>query len=156
MRNPPMRLFAVMAAGAWLAGLPAGAQEQPAPPPAEQGAVSARSRVLELAGAFANEGYKVRDGFWSGVLEPGKPLFLEINCFAGNEYWVSAAAIAPARKITLATFNGKGEMLAGGETHEDGPTAAAGILPTTSGRYFVRLELTEGEKADFCLVYSYK
>lgn len=148
MKFPTILSLTVL--GAWL---PATAQEQP--PPAEQGAVSARSRVLELAGAFANEGYKVRDGFWSGVLEPGKPLFLEINCFAGNEYWVSAAAIAPARKITLTAFDGKGQALTG-ETHEDGPTAAAGILPTTSGRYFVRIELTEGDKADFCLAYSYK
>jgi len=43
-----------------------------------------------------------------------------------------------------------------GERYQDGPTAAAGVIAQTSGRYFVRVTLTKGEKADFCLVYSYK
>ncbi len=116
---------------------------------------TARSKVLELAGAFANDGYKVRDGYWSGVLEPGKPQILEVNLFAGNAYWFSAAAVAPARKLSVTLFDENGRPVAG-EVFGDGATAAAGLLPDASGRYFVRLELVEGDKADFCLVYSYK
>ena len=116
---------------------------------------TARSKVLELAGAFANDGYKVRDGYWSGVLEPGKPQILEVNLFAGNAYWFSAAATAPARKLSVTLFDENGRPVEG-EIFQDGVTAAAGLLPDASGRYFVRLELVEGDKADFCLVYSYK
>lgn len=116
---------------------------------------TARSKVLELAGAFANDGYKVRDGYWSGVLEPGKPQVLEVNLFAGNAYWFSAAALAPARKLSVTLFDENGRPVTG-EIFQDGSTAAAGLLPDASGRYFVRLELVEGDKADFCLVYSYK
>lgn len=116
---------------------------------------TARSKVLELAGAFANDGYKVRDGFWSGVLEPGKPQILEVNLFAGNAYWFSAAALAPARKLSVTLFDENGRSVTG-EIFQDGSTAAVGLLPDASGRYFVRLELVEGDKADFCLVYSYK
>lgn len=116
---------------------------------------TARSKVLELAGAFANDGYKVRDGYWSGVLEPGKPQILEVNLFAGNAYWFSAAALAPARKLSVTLFDENGRPVTG-EIFQDGSTAAAGLLPDASGRYFVRLELVEGDKADFCLVYSYK
>jgi len=116
---------------------------------------TSRSKVLELAGAFANDGYKIRDGYWSGVLEPGKPQVLEVNLFSGNAYWFCAAAVAPARKLSVTLFDENGRPVEG-EIFQDGSTAAAGLLPDASGRYFVRLELVEGDKADFCLVYSYK
>ena len=116
---------------------------------------TARSKVLELASAFANDGFKIRDGYWSGVLEPGKPQILEVNLFAGNAYWFSAAAPAPAKKLSVTLFDENGRPVEG-KAYQDGSTAAAGLLPDVSGRYFVRLDLVEGEKADFCMVYSYK
>ena len=135
------------------AALPAGAQ-QPAASPAETD-VSARSKALELAGAFSNDGYKIRDGYWSGEIEPGRPQFLEVNLFAGNEYWFSAAATPPARKIAVSVFDENGKPVEF-QTYEDGPVAAAGFLPASSGRYFVKLSAVEGEKSQFCLLYSYK
>lgn len=117
--------------------------------------VTARSKVLELAGAFSNDGYKIRDGYWSGILEPGKPQFLEVNLFAGNSYWFSVAALAPARKLSVSLFDENGRPLEE-EIFQDGLAAAAGLVPDVSGKYFVRVELVEGDKSDFCLVYSYK
>lgn len=117
--------------------------------------VTVRSKVLELAGAFANDGYKIRDGYWSGVLEPGKPQILEVNLFAGNSYWFSSATMPPARKVAVTIFDENGRPLEG-ESYQEDATAASGLVADASGRYFVRLELVEGEKADFCLVYSYK
>lgn len=117
--------------------------------------VSARSKALELAGAFSNDGYKIRDGFWAGEIEPDRPQFLEVNLFAGNEYWFSAAATPPARKIAVAVFDENGQPV-DFQTYEDGPVAAAGFAPESSGRFFVRLSAVEGEKSQFCLLYSYK
>lgn len=138
------------------------AEEKPAPPtpvpsatPTPETDVSARSRALELAGAFSNDGYKIRDGYWPGELEPSKPAFLEVNLFAGNEYWFSAAATPPARKITVAVFDGEGKPV-DFQVYEDGQSAAAGFVPEVSGRYFVKVALLEGEKSQFCLLYSYK
>jgi hypothetical protein len=124
---------------------------QDAPPPT----VTVRSRALDLAGAFANDGYKLRDGFWSGILEAGKPQFLEVNLFSGNEYWFSVAAPAPSGKLSVTLFDENGRPVEG-ETYQDGASAAAGLVPGTSGKYFVRVELVGGDKAEFCLVYSYK
>lgn len=125
------------------------------PPAGDSQLATPRSKVLELAGAFANDGYKIRDGYWAGTLEPAKPQFLEVNLFAGNSYWFSAAAIAPGRKLSVTLFDENGLPLTG-EIFQDGATAAAGLVPDASGRYFVRVELVEGDKAEFCLVYSYK
>jgi len=122
-------------------------------PPAET--VTTRSRALELAGAFANDGYKIRDGFWSGTLEPGKPQFLQVNLFAGNEYWFSVASLVPTAKLSVGVFDESG-LPVQGEVFQDGATAAAGVIADASGKYFIRLEVAEGDKAEFCLVYSYK
>ncbi len=61
---------------------------------------SARSAALELAGAFSNDGYKIRDGYYFGALEPGKSTLIEVNLFAGNEYWFCAAGNAPVVSST--------------------------------------------------------
>jgi len=130
------------------------AQENKDPTPVETD-VSARSKALELAGAFSNDGYKIRDGYWSGELELNRPKFLEVNLFSGNEYWFSGAMVPPARKIAVALFDENGKPVEF-QPYEDGPMAAAGFVPEVSGRYFVKLSLLEGEKSQFCLLYSYK
>ena len=38
--------------------------------------VAARNTALELAGAFGNDGFKLRDGNWAGTIAPGKPQVL--------------------------------------------------------------------------------
>jgi hypothetical protein len=132
------------------------AQENPSPSPAAaESDVSARSKALELAGAFSNDGYKIRDGYWPGEIEPDRPQFLEVNLFSGNEYWFSAAVNSPGRKMAISVFDEKGKPVEF-QTYEDGQVAAAGFLPEISGRYFVKLSLLEGNKAQFCLLYSYK
>ena len=132
------------------------AQQDPPPTPgAPETDVSARSKALELAGAFSNDGYKIRDGYWPGEIEPNRSPFLEVNLFSGNEYWFSAAVNPPGRKIAVAVFNEMGKPM-DFQTYEDGQVAAAGFVPEVSGRYYVKLTLLEGEKAQFCLLYSYK
>jgi len=132
------------------------AQVGPSPTPAAPDTdVSARSKALELAGAFSNDGYKIRDGYWPGEIEPNRPQFLEVNLFAGNEYWFSAAVNPPGRKIAVSVFNETGKPT-DFQTYEECQVAAAGLVPEVSGRYYVKLTLLEGEKAQFCLLYSYK
>ena len=148
------RLMQILVAAAVLAGVHA--QENPSPSPAAaESDVSARSKALELAGAFSNDGYKIRDGYWPGEIEQNRPQFLEVNLFSGNEYWFSAAINPPGRKIAVSVFNEKGKPV-DFQTYEDGQVAAAGFLPEVSGRYYVKLALLEGDKAQFCLLYSYK
>lgn len=42
------------------------AQDPSPPQPPTESDLSARSKALELAGAFSNDGYKIRDGYWPG------------------------------------------------------------------------------------------
>ena len=61
--------------------------------PAESdGQVAAREVALEMAGAFTNDGYKIRDGHWSGLLKPDAAQVIVVNLYAGNQYYFSASA----------------------------------------------------------------
>jgi hypothetical protein len=116
---------------------------------------AARKVAYEVAGAFTNDGFKLRDGFWSGKIEPKKSQVLQVNLYAGNQYWFSLGTSTQAKKVSLSVFDETGKPLAFEPFAEEGK-AAAGFAPTVSGAYYVKVEELEGENASFCLLYSYK
>jgi hypothetical protein len=133
-----------------------GLHAQDAAPVADDAAeAQTRSAALELAGAFSNDGYKTRDGFYFSTLEPGKSALIEVNLFAGNEYWFCVAGGAPAKKLTVDVFDENGKPVQQ-QSYGDGSTAAAGVVAGASGKYLVRVKLAEGETSPFTFLYSYK
>jgi hypothetical protein len=117
--------------------------------------VEAHRSVLDLSGAFSNEGFKLRDGHWVGTVKPKERTLIAVNLYAGNQYWFAAAANEKAKKISVDLFDENGKQLVT-ETYNSGEKAAAGFSPQSSGQYFVSLGLIEGDATTFCLVYSYK
>jgi hypothetical protein len=117
--------------------------------------VEAHRHVLDLTGAFSNEGFKLRDGHWAGQIKPSERAVIAVNLYAGNEYWFSAAANTKAKKISVDLYDESGKPLTT-EVFNEGERASAGYSPTSSGQYFVAVSLLEGEPTTFCLVYSYK
>jgi hypothetical protein len=123
--------------------------------------VDARRAGLDLAGAFSNDGFEIRDGHWEGSLEPKQSCLVQVNLYAGNEYWFVTAAAADTGKLVVTLFDEEGKPVetepyedAAGEGH--GPRAAAGFAPEVSGPYYVRVELPEGKPCAFALLYCYK
>ena len=117
--------------------------------------VEAHKQVLDLTGAFSNEGFKLRDGHWAGQIKPSERALIAVNLYAGNQYWFSAAAAnAKAKKIAVDLYDESGKPLTT-ENYSEGERASAGFSPTTSGQYFVAVSV-EGEPSTVCLVYSYK
>jgi hypothetical protein len=117
--------------------------------------VAARKLALEIAGAFSNDGFKLRDGNWGGKFEPGKPALIQVNLYAGNQYWFTVGATEPAKKVVVTVFDETGKLVAS-EPYNDTSVAAAGFAPTNSGPYYIKLEVAEGKPAVFCLIYSYR
>jgi hypothetical protein len=117
--------------------------------------VQARKDALDVAGAFSNDGFKIRDGHWCGIVKPHDHSLVALNLYAGNEYWFSAAATEPAKKIAVSVYDETGKQVTT-ESYDNGEKAAAGLAPPRSGEYFVSVDLLEGEQSSFCLVYSYK
>ena len=117
--------------------------------------VAARQVALELAGAFSNDGFKLRDGHWAGTIAPNENKVIAVNLYAGNQYWFSAGATDEAKKLAVEVFDEAGSSVAI-EKYDAGTKAAAGLSVTNSGQYFIRLRVTEGQPAAVCFVYSYK
>jgi hypothetical protein len=116
--------------------------------------VRARKDALDVAGAFSNDGFKIRDGHWCGVVKPHEHALVAVNLYAGNQYWFSAATAEPAR-IAVSVYDESGKQVTT-ESYNNGEKAAAGFSPANSGQYFVSVDLVEGDGGSFCLVYSYK
>jgi len=117
--------------------------------------VEARKSALDLAGAFTNDGFKIRDGHWCGTIKPHDHALIAVNLYAGNQYWFSAGATEEAKKIAVSVYDEGGKQVTT-EGYNAGEKAAAGFSPTNSGQYFVSVDLVEGQEGSFCLVYSYK
>ena len=114
----------------------------------------ARKVALDLAGAFSNDGFKIRDGHWTGPAKPNEPAVVAVNLYAGNQYWFSVGA-DQAKKIAVRVYDENGQPMSA-ESYEDEEKAAAGFSPTLSGQYYVSIAPSEGDTGTFCLVYSYK
>jgi hypothetical protein len=117
--------------------------------------VEARKTALDLAGAFTNDGFKLRDGHWVGTVQPQRPTVVAVNLYAGNQYWFTAGAADPARKVDVEIYDEAGHEVAT-ENYEQGEKAAAGLSPKNSGEYYVSVSLRDGGPGSVCLVCSYK
>ena len=117
--------------------------------------VEARKAALDLAGAFSNDGFKIRDGHWSGMIKPREHTLIAVNLYAGNHYWFSVGATEKAKKLAVSVYDESGQQVVT-ESYSAGDKAAAGFSPTNSGQYFVSVGLIEGEESGVCFLYSYK
>src|SRR5262247_2344673 len=66
--------------------------------------VSARKDALELAGAFGNDGFKIRDGHSCGVLKPHDHALIAVNLYAGDQYWFSVGTAEPLKKVAVSLY----------------------------------------------------
>jgi hypothetical protein len=117
--------------------------------------VGARKDALELAGAFGNDGFKIRDGHSCGVLKAHDHALIAVNLYAGNQYWFSVGTTEPLKKVAVSLYDETGHQMTT-ENFSEGDKAAAGFAPENSGQYFVSVDSVEDQEGSFCLVYSYK
>lgn len=126
-----------------------------ASPASGDAVITCRRAALELAGAWTNDGFRLRERSWAGILPAGKPALARVNLLAGNRYWFSAATNAASTKLAAAIYTEIGTPVPA-ETYQDGPLAAVGFAPSESGTYLIAISESSGTPVPFCLVYSYK
>ena len=117
--------------------------------------VAARKLAYDVAGAFTNEGFKMRDGVWNGKVDVQKSKLIQVNLYAGNQYWFSLGVTPTAKKVAVSIYDENGKALAF-EPFAEESKAAAGFAPNVSGTYYIKVAELEGEPSSFCLLYSYK
>ena len=117
--------------------------------------VNARKDALELAGAFGNDGFKIRDGHSCGMLKAHDHALIAVNLYAGNQYWFSVGITEPLKKVGVSVYDETGKQMTT-ENFSNEDTAAAGFAPDNSGQYYVSVDSVGDQEGTFCLVYSYK
>jgi hypothetical protein len=117
--------------------------------------VAARRAALDLAGAWTNDGFKLRDGYVGGSLKAGESKLVRVNLYAGNQYWFTAAGNEKVNKLSVHVFDDTGKPVMFEAFQEEG-RAAAGFSPVASGPYLIKVQQLEGEPGTFALVYSYR
>jgi hypothetical protein len=117
--------------------------------------VIARRSALEVAGAFGNDGFKIRDGHSCAVLKPHDRALIAVNLYAGNQYWFSVGTAEPLKKVAVSVYDESGKQMTTENLNED-DKVAAGFAPENSGQYYISVDPAEGQEGTFCLVYSYK
>jgi hypothetical protein len=115
----------------------------------------AHSEVLDLAGAFQNDGFKLRDGTWYAQVSQSHPLTLQVNLYSGNAYWFSVAGADGSTGFTVSVFDDHGNPVEV-QTYQKDNKAAAGFSPDASGLYYVEVSSSAQAATTFCLIYSYK
>ena len=115
----------------------------------------AHSEVLDLAGAFQNDGFKLRDGTWYAKVSQGHPQTLQVNLYSGNAYWFSVAGAEGSPGPTVSVFDDHGNPVEV-QTYQKDNKAAAGFSPDASGLYYVEVSSSAQAATTFCLIYSYK
>jgi hypothetical protein len=117
--------------------------------------VAARSDVLDLAGAFQNDGFKIRDGNYFGQISKDHAQIVAVNLYSGHAYWFTVSTGQKADKLKVTLFDDSGKPVSY-MPYQAGPRAAAGFSPDASGLYYVKVAVEDGQPATFCLIYSYK
>ena len=67
--------------------------------------VTARSDVLDLAGAFQNDGFKIRDGNFLGQISKDHSQIVAVNLYSGNAYWFTASTGQKSDKLKVSLFD---------------------------------------------------
>ena len=115
----------------------------------------AHSEVLDLAGAFQNDGFKLRDGTWYAQVSKDHPKAIQVNLYSGNAYWFSVAGAESSAGFTVSVFDDHGNPVEV-QSYQKDNKAAAGFSPDASGLYYVEVSSSAPAATTFCLIYSYK
>ncbi len=130
--------------------------QSPGPSPAAaEPAPGLRPALYDLAGALGNEGFKVRDGVWSGILQDGKPRHVALNLFAGNQYWFCAASSAPGESPSITLRDPSGQAVDLVPFKRD-KVSAAGVTAGATGRYILEIGGSARGSREICVLYLFK
>jgi hypothetical protein len=114
-----------------------------------------RSDVLDLAGAFQNDGFKIRDGTWFAKTSKDHSATIAVNLYTGNAYWFSAAGPKSTTDLKITIYDSGGRPVSS-EPYRSENKIASGFSPDASGLYYVRVSSDASKPTSFCLIYSYK
>src|SRR3984893_5035514 len=90
--------------------------------------VTARSDVIDLAGAFQNDGFKSRDGNFLGQISKDHSQSGGLNLYSGTPNGFTASTVKKVDKLKVSLFDDAGKPVSY-MPYQSGSRAAAGFSP---------------------------
>jgi hypothetical protein len=117
----------------------------------------AHSMAMELATAYVEKGFAVRQDYWSGEVKSGQSKQVKAQLFKGNEYWFFLGCDADSCELELKIVDAKGKPLHT-ETKTIKGAVGVRILPPKTGSYAIvfTIKSTDVAKPHWALAYAYR
>ena len=118
----------------------------------------AQSFALQAAEPYVKEGFQVREDYWGGDLGAEEKKAVRQQLFKGNEYWFWLGTEVDRAKISVHIYDSDGKLAEEPDGCDKGHSAAAHIIPKTTGSYFiiVSVEKSPEERTHWALVYGFR
>jgi hypothetical protein len=118
----------------------------------------AHTFAMEAAVSAVEEGFTVREDYWSGEIKSGEPKIIKHQLFKGNEYWFWLGSAFDGSKPLVKVYDEDGKLVQVESTRTD-HMAAARVLPPKTGTYLIYVVVespNKGEMVDWALAYGYR
>src|SRR5499427_89664 len=118
----------------------------------------AQSFALQAAEPYVKQGFQVREDYWAGDLAPGEKKAVRQQLFKGDEYWFWLGTEVDHAKVSVHIYDSDGELAEQPDSWAKDNTAAAHIIPKTTGSYFiiVRVEESPAPRTHWALAYGFR
>ena len=120
--------------------------------------VYARAFALLAAEPYVKQGFYVREDYWTGDLASGGRKAIRQQLFKGNEYWFWLGTEVDHAKVSVHIYNSDGKLAEQPDSWAKEHTAAAHIIPKTTGTYFIIVSVEESPAAHthWALAYGFR
>ena len=120
--------------------------------------VYARAFALLAAEPYVQQGFHMREDYWTGVLAPGEKKAVRQQLFKGNDYWFWLGTEIDGAKVSVHIYDSSGELAEQPDSWTKGQIAAAHIIPKTTGSYFiiVTVEKSPAARTQWALAYGFR
>lgn len=117
----------------------------------------AHSFAMEAASEHVEQGFTVREDYWSGELKPGEKKIVRHQLFKGNEYWFWLGSSVSEAWPSVSIYDAEGKLVQV-EAHSEMYKASARVLPPKTGTYviLISVDAREAEIVDWALAYGFR
>ena len=120
--------------------------------------VYARAFVVLAAEPYVKQGFHVREDYWPGDLASGERKAIRQQLFKGNEYWFWLGTEVDHAKVSVHIYDSDGKLAEQPDSWEKDHSAAAHVIPKTTGSYFIIVSVEESPAArtHWALAYGFR
>ncbi len=117
----------------------------------------AHSSAMDAATKHVEEGFTVREDYWSGELKPGEKKIIRHQLFKGNEYWFWLGSSIEEAWPSVSIYDEDGKLVQV-ESLSEVKKASARVLPPKTGTYLILISVeAEGsDTVDWALAYGFR